>query len=164
MSWCDRRAVLLGGAAALAGCGFTPVYGPQGAGGRLAGQIALAEPDTPRAYLFARRFEDRMGRAGPSAAFLLRPGLSVRSDGLGTTSTGSTTRFRLTGTANYALFRAGEEEPALDGRTTAFTGYSTTGSTVATQAARRDAEARLMTILADQVIDALLLSAERLPA
>jgi LPS-assembly lipoprotein len=37
-----------------------------------------------------------------------------------------------------------------------FTGYSATGTTVATLAAERDAQERLMTILADQIVTRLL--------
>ena len=48
MSWFDRRAFLgAPGAAglALAGCGFTPAYGPGGAAGALTGAVALSEPE-----------------------------------------------------------------------------------------------------------------------
>ena len=46
MSW-SRRAILLSGALALAACGFTPVYGPGGTGGKLFGQIRADDPNTP---------------------------------------------------------------------------------------------------------------------
>ena len=45
-----------------------------------------------------------------------------------------------------------------------FTSYSASGTTVATLAAQRDAEARLMVILADQVINKLTAEAANLPA
>jgi LPS-assembly lipoprotein len=50
------------------------------------------------------------------------------------------------------------------GRVSDFTGFSATGSTVATLAAERDATARLMVILADQIVDRLVISASGLPA
>ena len=40
-----------------------------------------------------------------------------------------------------------------------FTGYSATGSTVATTAARTDAQDRLMVILADQIVTRLIAAA-----
>ena len=53
----------------------------------------------------------------------------------------------------------GPEGVEADGRVTAFTGYSATGSTVATAAAQRDAEARLAVILADMIVAQVLMRA-----
>ncbi len=156
----DRRSFLLG-ALALGGCGFQPVYGPSRAGGALLNQVALAEPKTRDAYVFNRRFEERLGR-GTGGSYTLSLRLQTDSQDLGTTSAGNITRFRLIGRAFYTLRDAATEAVLIDGRTNAFTGYSTTGSTVATLAAERDAEDRLMVLLADQVIDALLLRADTL--
>ncbi|SMX40364.1 LPS assembly lipoprotein LptE [Maliponia aquimaris] len=153
----DRRGFILG-ALALGGCGFTPVYGPGGTAAGLQGAIALAEPKTENSYYFNRRFEERLGRAGAGAAYSLALQLQTDEQDLGSTSTGNTTRYRLIGRAFYTLKDSTTEAKLLEGRTNAFTGYSTTGSTVATRAARTDAERRLMVLLADQVIDDLLLS------
>lgn len=163
MWWSDRRTFLTGAAAALAGCGFEPVYGPEGAGNLLQGQVALASPDGELDYLFNRRFEERMGR-GTGGAYTLSVDISTERASLGTTSAGSTTRYRLDGSADYTLREAGFEAPVFQGSTRAFTGYSATGSTVATLAAERDARERLMVILADQVIDEILLNADPRPA
>lgn len=158
--WSSRRAFILS-ALALSGCGFTPVYGPGGTGNRLLGQIALDEPDTTAGYLFTRRFEERLGRSdGP---YQLETGIQVDEQDLGSTSTGVITRYRLLGRVFYTL-RDADGQALIEGRTNAFTGYSTTGSTVATRAAERDAQERLMVLLADQVIDQLILEATDLPA
>jgi LPS-assembly lipoprotein len=141
----------------LAGCGFTPVYGPGGAGGRLQGRVALESPDAPAGYAFTRRFEDRMGRA--SGPYRLETRLQTDQQDLGATSAGAITRYRILGRVFYAL-RDTDGTVLAEGRTNAFTGYSTTGSTVATLAAERDAQARLMVLLADQVIDGLLLNTD----
>ena len=69
----------------------------------------------------------------------------------------------MTGQANYTLLGEAEVE-LLSSQTAAFTGYSATGSSVATLAGERDARDRLMIILADQVVDALLIAAADLPA
>lgn len=153
----DRRTVILG-ALALGGCGFAPVYGPQGAATGLQGSVALAEPKSENSYYFNRRFEERLGRAGAGAAYSLTLDLQTDEQDMGSTSAGTTTRYRLIGRAFYTLKDSASDAKLLEGRTNAFTGYSTTGSTVATRAARTDAERRLMVLLADQVIDDLLLS------
>ncbi|MCR8549325.1 LPS assembly lipoprotein LptE [Salipiger sp. P9] len=156
----DRRNFLLA-AAALAGCGFTPAYGPQGGGSALLGSIALEEPANRYGYDFNSRFEERLGRA--SGPYALKIRLETQSQGLGSLADGQTTRYRLVGRVFYTLTPVGSEEALIAGRTNAFTSYSATGSTAATQAAERDAKRRLMVILADQVIDRLLLDADTLP-
>lgn len=159
-----RRGFLLGlGAFGLSACGFTPVYGPGGAGGRLLDSIALPEPDGPLDYLFNRRFEERLGRGGPGAPYVLRAALAVDEQTLGGTSAGVTTRYRLNGEARIALRDAATDRVLVSEATSAFTGYSTTGSTVATLAAERDARDRLAVLLADQTVDILLTYAADLP-
>ncbi|WP_227444174.1 LPS assembly lipoprotein LptE [Cognatishimia sp. F0-27] len=159
-----RRALLVAlGGSGLTACGFQPVYGPGGGGRALEGQIALSAAETPESYAFNRRFEERLGR---STAAPWQLGVQIQTDqqDLGSTSTGSITRYRIIGRAQYALMPAGSKTAVIEGRTNAFTGYSTTGSTVATLAAERDARERLMVILADQVIDSLILRAPDLGA
>ena len=156
----NRRTFLLAGLATGA-CGFTPVYGPGGAANRLQSAIALTDARTDHAFAFNRRFEARMGSG---ARYALEMTLSTKKVELGSTSTGSTTRYRVDGSAAYVLRDAVTKAVLLEGQTDAFTGYSTTGSTAATLSAERDANERLMVILADQVIDDLLLMATDLPA
>lgn len=157
----DRRAVLSGLAAlaGLAGCGFTPVYGPQGAGTALLDAIALPVPFGDAAYAFNKRFEERLGRPRDTALYDLTLTLEVTDQSIAVTATGSATRGRLIGRAIFALTDHASGKQLHQGRTNAFTGYSTTGSTVATRAAARDALERLVAILADQVIDDLVLNA-----
>ncbi|WP_249200540.1 LPS assembly lipoprotein LptE [Thetidibacter halocola] len=149
-------------AATLPACGFAPVYGPGGAGNRLMGRIAVDAPETPVAYLFNRRFEERMGGRGATSPYRLSVRIETDRQELGTTSVGNITRYRLIGRVFYTL-RDQTGTVLTEGRTNAFTGYSTTGSTVATLASERDARDRLMTLLADQVIDQLILSAPDFP-
>ncbi|MBP0483738.1 LPS assembly lipoprotein LptE [Sagittula salina] len=157
------RRLLLGALLAVAGCGFTPVYGPEGAGTALLGKVALTAPGNDNTYAFNRRFEERLGRAREAAPYGLSLRIETDTQDIGATSTGYTNRIRLIGRASYALIDASTGKTLHTARTNAFTGYSTTGSTVATRAAQRDATERLMVILADQVIDDLLLHTTDLP-
>lgn len=159
MWWSNRRAFLTGAAATgLSACGFTPVYGPQGGGTALQGTIALTESRNDSAYVFNRRFEERLGRGGAAAPYKLDVRLQYDTQDLGATSAGDVTRIRLVGRAFYTLTDTATGAALLEGRTNAFTGYSNTGTTVATRAAQNDAQRRLMVLLADQVIDDLLLA------
>ena len=156
----DRRTFLLS-LAALGGCGFTPVYGPDGGGTALQGAVRLPEPANPNAYRFNQRFEERLGR-GVSPTYDMAVTLEIDQTGMGSTSAGATTRYRVDGTAKVVLSSVATGLPVLRETVTGFTGYSTTGNTAATLAAERDALERLMVILADMVVDRLLLNAQDL--
>ena len=153
-----RRFGMTLAAATMAGCAFTPVYGPKGEGAALLDQISMGQPKDHNAYLLQQRIEERLGQA-PSGAWLLIPRITTENIGRGYTEDGKITRYNIAGSADYTLQRAGRQEVSKQGKAQHFTSYSATGTTVATLAAERDAYARLMTILADQIIDQLLLIA-----
>jgi len=163
--WLHRRRALIALSALLAGaaCGFTPAYGPQGTASVLQGNLRVVAPKRRDGFLISERLEDRFGR-NDAGRYVLNVTVRIQRQGLATSVEGTTNRFRLTGFVNYALRDSTTDSVVRRGRVTNFTGYSATGSTVATLAAERDALARLMVILADQVVDRLVLSAEGLPA
>lgn len=160
MSSFDRRHLLLRAAAfwvagGVAGCGFTPVYGPGGAGRALYGRIVFEAPPTEPGYLLIRELEERLGRAREAEFhILLTP--TLEEDGQAVTASGEITRISLLGTVDYSLRRAGTDTILASGDVRSFTGYSATGSTVETLAAESDARERLMTILAEQIATRLL--------
>ncbi|MDB3910715.1 LPS assembly lipoprotein LptE [Paracoccaceae bacterium] len=156
-----RRFGVVLAAAALAGCGFTPVYGPDGTGAALLGQLSLDPPQDRNAYLLRRRIEERLGQA-TAGAWRLSTQIKTDDIGLVFTTDGDITRYNINGTTDYTLRRTGSSEIFRQGKIQHFTSYSATGTTVATLAAKRDAEVRLMTILADQIIDQLLIISEDL--
>jgi len=156
-----RRFGVVLAAAALASCGFTPVYGPDGTGAALLGQLSLDPPQDRNAYLLRRRIEERLGQA-TAGAWRLSTQIKTDDIGLGFTTDGDITRYNINGTTDYTLRRTGSSEIFRQGKIQHFTSYSATGTTVATLAAKRDAEVRLMTILADQIIDQLLIISEDL--
>ena len=157
----DRRLFLLS-ALALGACGFTPAYGPGGGAAALQGQVRLDAPADRKSYLLNQRMEERLGHA-PAGRFRLSYALKTGTSGLGTASDGQTTRYHLSGSATWTLKDA-DDQVAASGKVSSFTAYSATGSTAATQASERDALERLMTILADQLVDQLLLQSPGLGA
>lgn len=163
MSSSDRRRFLvLSAAALLGGCGFTPAYGPSGGASKLQGRILIDEPTGSDGYLLVRELENRLGRA-QAPQYGLSLALTTRRESMAITSDNRTTRYNLMGDLRYTLRDLGTGEELASGRVDSFTGYSTTGSTVATRAARSDARERLMTILADRVTANLMAYAARLP-
>lgn len=159
MSLSNRRSFLLGFGtlAALPACGFSPVYGPEGSGNKLQGRVRISAPDTKDEYQIVRHFETRMGRASGNAPMTLSVTVTKSKTSLGRTTSGSATRFHLEGQMRYSLKNAANGATINAGTFKSFTGYSATGNTAATLAAERDAEARLMIVLTDRMIDQLIL-------
>jgi len=155
MSSYDRRLFLLAGLAALAGCGFAPAYGPGGGGATLRGQIEVAEPDTRAGYLLTRDLESRLGRSS-MARYALAPEITLDTEAIAIDRRNVAGRFNILGSVRYALTDRQTGETVTTGTVDSFTAYSARGTPVATRVARRDAETRLMTILADQIVTRLL--------
>ena len=159
MSWSDRRAVLLG-ALALGGCGFTPVYGPGGAAEGLRGRIAFDAPFDREGFDLVRQLENRLGV--PSAPlWRLSASIRMEEERIAVTSQGVANRFQILGRVDYALREIATDATVTSGSVDSFVSYSATRTAVATRAAQRDAEARLMVILADRIADDLLTTAGR---
>lgn len=146
----------------LAACGFTPAYGPTGGADRLTRQVIVAAPEDRAAYLLVRRIEERLGRTD-SGHYRLDLALGSKSEDLADNPKGASTRENSLGRVRYTLRDSATGAPLTSGEVSSFTGFSTTGTTVATSAAKRAAEERLMVILADEVVDRLLLAAPDLP-
>lgn len=142
---------------ALTACGFTPAYAPGGSADTLTRNITLTTPETRQDYLLAQQIERRLGHAD-TAEYLLDVDLTATEDRIAVTATNVTRRFEIIGSAKYTLTdMAGTT--ITSGTVSSFTGYSATGSTVATTAARTDAQERLMVILADQIVTRLIAAA-----
>ena len=149
----NRRHILLA-PLALTACGFQPVYAPGGTGQQLQNRVLVDEPDARNGYLLTRALEERLGRADP-ADYGLSLNIRTQQDGLAIDAEGDTRRFNLLGQVEYALRNLGSGDVVVSGSVDNFTGYSATGSTVATLAAEQDAQQRLMNILADQIVTRL---------
>ena len=157
MWWSDRRTFLLG-ALALGGCGFTPVYGPGGVAEGLRGRISFDDPFDRKGFDLVRQLENRLGLpANPT--WRLSASIFMSEERIFVTQRGVTNRFQILGRVDYALHEIGTDRTVTSGSVQNFTSYSATRTAVATRAARTDAEARLMVILADQIADELLATA-----
>ena len=150
--WLSSRRGFLSAALVLAGCGLTPVMDPSSQ--RLYNQILIQAPVNRAEYELVRNLEAQLG-AAKSARFALHYELKVTEDNIVVSAAQEISRYSLVGELEYSLL---DKDDAFLTRQTAksFTGYSATGTTVATQRAQRDAYDRLMAILAGQVASALL--------
>jgi LPS-assembly lipoprotein len=158
MSSSERRAVLLS-FLALGACGFTPVHGPGGAAEGLRGRIAFDEPFDREGFDLVRQLEARLGiPANPT--WRLSASIRTSRERIAVTGQGVANRFQILGRVDYALREIGSNRTVTSGSVESFVSYSATRTAVATRAAQRDAEARLMVILADRVADDLLATAD----
>ena len=159
MSSSNRRQVLaLLGVAPLAACGFTPVYGPDGSGSTVQGRISIAAPENPLAFSLVSRLEDRIGRAN-GATYLLSYQIQTSESALALSDTDDINRINIAGTIAYTVTDTLSDAQVQAGEVSTFTAYASSGSPVATAAARRDAQERLMIALADQIVARLLAGA-----
>ncbi|MDW3224029.1 MAG: LPS assembly lipoprotein LptE [Paracoccaceae bacterium] len=139
----------------LAACGFTPVYAPGGTGAQFQNNISVQAPTTRDGFLLTQRLEQRLGRAA-NAPYTLNYTVRSSAANLAVDTEGSVTRFNLIGVANYSLIETSTGRVVASNSVDNFTGYSAAGTTVATLAAERDAQQRLMVMLADQIVTRVL--------
>ncbi|WP_299202878.1 LPS assembly lipoprotein LptE [uncultured Tateyamaria sp.] len=135
----------------LTGCGFEPVYGPGGTGTKLQNRVLVDTPIDREGFLLVRQLEERLGRAG-DPAYRLGIELAVREEARAIDPDGDIRRFHVIGDATYTLSDTATGAVLQSDTVDNFVGYSATGTTVATLAAKRDAVERLMTILADEIV------------
>mgnify|MGYP001602075682 CR=1 FL=1 len=156
MSSFSRRNFLALAAAGpvLAGCGFTPTYGTNTAASGLLNQVIVDEPNDNNTYLLVRELEDRLGRVS-SGKYGLSIAVASEERSIGKTISGVTSRYDVIGEVTFALRDLASGEVLTSGKTRNYTGYSATGTSVATLAGQTDAYERLMVILSDQVMASL---------
>ena len=114
-------------------------------------RVLVDQPNDRSGYLLVQQLETRLGRAG-DPAFRLAVDLNVREESLTRGPDGDIRRFHLIGNATYSLSDSATGAVVVTDKLDTFVAYSATGTTVATLAARRDAQQRLMIILADQIV------------
>lgn len=153
MSWSDRRLFVTSclSLVALAGCGFTPVYGPGGSAEGLRGAVTVAAPSDANGFVLVKRLEERLGR-NLSAPYELSYTITTRSEGVGVTPRQEITRTQILGAIEFKVTSVASGAVVDQGSLSNFTSYSTEGSTVSTASVERDANRRLMVSLADMLV------------
>lgn len=159
MSSFNRRTLLLM-PLALAACGFTPAYGPNGPAKGLQGAIRAADPTDKNAFDFVAQVEQRFGR--PQAVrYDLTYTIKTEAVGTGITTDNAFTRYNLTGSIDWTLTDRTTQARVAGGTVQSFTAWSATGTTVAGLAAEEDAARRLMQSLADQIATRIVAASAR---
>ena len=162
-----RRAFLLS-CLALAGCGFAPALLPRrgSESAVLRGAFDIDAPGDKNAFDLVQQLDLRLGLP-TDPQYGLSYVITTRRDGVGTTPEQEIIRYNIYGRADFQLRDLETDSVLTSGTVDGFTGYSvgsvdvlatppSTGATIATFAAERDAYARLMVILGDRIADQLL--------
>ncbi|MEM6758064.1 MAG: LPS assembly lipoprotein LptE [Pseudomonadota bacterium] len=113
--------------------------------------MAVDPPRDREGFLLVRQLEDRLGRPS-AAAYRLAVAIEIGQENRAIDPDGDIRRLHLVGAADYTLLDNVTGATVATGSVDSFVGYSATGTTVATLAARSDAQERLMTILADDIV------------
>ncbi|GHF06962.1 hypothetical protein GCM10016455_29990 [Aliiroseovarius zhejiangensis] len=137
--------------AAMSACGFTPVYAPGGSAEGLRGAVTVAAPSDANSYELVKRLEERLGR-NLSAAYALSYTITTRSEDVGVTPRQEITRTQILGAVEFSVTSVASGDVVESGSLSNFTSYSTEGSTVSTASVERDANRRLMVMLADMMV------------
>ena len=145
---------------ALTACGFTPVYGTNGNANILLNSVLVQEPKNREGYSLTKQIEKRLGRA-TDPRFNLEVMVTTSEAALNVDTTGNINRYNVLGLVEYTLRDTQTGQIAASGRVDSFTGYSASGTTVSAQAAKEDAQERLMIILADLLISNLIATSEQ---
>ena len=145
-----RRSMVFASVAAglaLAGCGFTPMYGEMGVGAGLS-RIAVTTPDNRLGYRLREQLEDALAWDRSSAPlYRLTTQVEQNRRSLGRRIDDTATRYELTVKATWTLTPASGGAP-MTGTETVTTTYAAADQPYAAIAAQQDGEERAAAELA----------------
>jgi LPS-assembly lipoprotein len=157
----NRRTVLmLALGAGVSACGFTPVYQEGTTASNLLGQIEIDLVKGRNGFELREELEDRLGRAAPSAPYVLTFKLTTTETGLAVTEDEGTTRTNLNGVAAFAVRRKDTAAVVYQDSVRNATAYGNTSETFPSAVAKRDANTRLAKALAKQIADRIAITAD----
>jgi len=153
--WWSKASLALVGLLALAACGLTPIYG-SGADKQI---YNIQAPKNRMQFELVTALETQIHHS-KTASHTLTYQLSTQNVSTVVSSDQELNRFRVKGRLTYKIMDSvGNMQSS--GTVSAFTAYSATGSTLATDRSQRDAEDRLMVILADKLVQNITLDGLR---
>ena len=158
-----KRALALGFAVLLAGCGLQPLYsgGQSGAVATSLSSIRVGPIPERAGWLVRNALVDRLGGESASPAYRLEVELDDDVTGFGIRGDSGATRERRTLRARYRLVDLATGSVVLDATAGSDAGIDVVSSEYATIAGEQSALDRLSTVVADQMIARLALFVSR---
>ena len=155
----DRRTVLalLAGLAA-AGCRFEPAMRKGRPAASLPGQFEVFVPGDRTAYLLEERLSTRLGSSGDLPGYALMVEFEISEGKAAAGGSGGVDRIALSGTARYTVSDPASTDRLTEGFVRGSVTFSSIEEIIAADAARRDAEQRLVNLIADRIVTRLTMT------
>lgn len=138
----------------IVACGFTPAFAPGSSSAEYLSDISFSPPNSHVTYLFVKRMEERLGR-NLNAGKILRYNIDIKEEGYELASN----RVQRVGTLRYQLISRNDQRVLQKGAIQSFTGFTVSGRLF--DSTRRDADERLVVILADKLVTELIANQAR---
>ena len=136
----------------LTACGFSQLNkNPQ----TLLGVVSIQEPSTQDEFIFYSRLIDRLGEFGDR--YVLNYSISTSSEDRALNFDGTPHRITIVGSVSYSLKDSKNGEILISEKEEMHLSFSNSGSTAAVLNAERTTNEQLVVLLADKVIDRLVL-------
>ena len=149
MSLFNRRQFLIG-VFFLVGCGYAPVHGTDPKIKKLYTSVFVQAPKNRVEFELVRNLEKQFIK-NSSSKYELNYTLTIEEEKVVVSASQTLERYNLFGSLKYSLTDK-DGSLALTNMAKSFASYSATGTPLATERAKRDAQDRLMAILAEQVL------------
>ena len=157
MSWFDKRIIAVPLAALmLAGCELRPAADADPLD--MLGAIEVSVPGNRKEFLLEGLLVTGLGGPSGNPEYLLTVNLSTGDRKAGIKGHGGLDRIALEGEAAYELIRSIDGETVASGVVTGSASFSNVGMAGQDASARRDAEDRLMAVIADRLRTRLLIT------
>ena len=150
----SRRKFLVG-SFFLTGCGYTPVHGTDSKVKKLYNSVFVQAPKDRVEFELVKNLEKQFGKA-TSRQYAFNYTLRIKEEKAVVSASQTLERYSLVGSLKYSLIKK-DGEVVLTNTAKSFTAYSATGTALATERAKRDAQDRLMVILAEQVLNRIFI-------
>ncbi len=154
-----RLAALALVSAALISCGYRPALQQNAPSAFLTEGISVSVAGGREGFILEELLGQRLGRGSGAAPYELTARLTVSERDEATPGAGGIDRKALDGVVNYEIRAASESETIAAGSVAGSASFSVGGGAVASGAARRDAEKRMLTQFADRLYSQLILTA-----
>ena len=144
----------------LGACGFKPVYATSTSTNSVRNNFDLSAPTDRGTYEFHHNLKGQISD-NPQAQYALSYTIFQSATNAATDADGKSHRGVLKGSLAYRITGKINGETVKTGNVKGFTSYSALTSSVASDAAGRDATIRLMKILSDNLVDELMMVAAK---
>ena len=161
MLWREfRLALFVLVATILAACGYQPALKTEGFAARLVEGFDVSVAGGREGFVLEELLMQRLGTSPQSASYQLSARIEIAERVAATPGAGGVDRKELEAIADYQIRLAGDSEIISSGSVDGSALFSAGLGAVATGAARRDAERRMLTEVADRLYSRLILTAQ----